>query len=98
MSTKHEEKHIYKLSMSKFEEVSREVLQGAVLTTAIIIIFSTDLGSETEFFYISRPRSTGWSISAQAARLRLQNGLKLEGEPGKYRECYSSGTTARKHT
>lgn len=60
MSTKHEEKHIYKLSMPKFEEVSREVLQGAVLTTAIIIIFSTDLGSETENFFLYQQATFNW--------------------------------------
>lgn len=42
-------------------------------------------------FYISRSHSTGWSISAQEARLRLQNGLKLEGEPGKYRDVIHQG-------
>lgn len=65
----------------------------AVLSTAIITIFSTDLGSKTEnvFFCISRPHSTGWSISTQEARLRLQNGLKLEGEPGKHRDVIHQG-------
>lgn len=62
MSTKYEEKYFYK---QKFKEVTRQVLQGAVLSTAIITGFSTDLGRETErFFCISRPHSTGWSISA----------------------------------
>lgn len=48
MSTKYEENHTYKLCIPKFEEVSREVLQGAVLSTAIIIIFSTHLDGEIE--------------------------------------------------
>lgn len=92
MSTKYKENHIYKLSVTKFEEVSRDILQGAVLTAAIIIIFSTDLGSEIDnFFCISRLRSTGWSISAQEARLRLWNGLKPEGEPAKYKDVIHWG-------
>lgn len=62
MSTKYEEKYFYK---QKFKEGTRQVLQGAVLSTAIITGFSTDLGREIEpFFCISRPHSTGWSISA----------------------------------
>lgn len=45
MSTKYEEKHFYK---QKLKEGSRQVLQGAVLLTAIITGFSSDLGRETE--------------------------------------------------
>lgn len=70
-----------------------EVLQDAVLHTAIIIVFWYRFVWSTRegFFYISRSRATGWSVSAQEARLRLQNGLKLEGEPAKHRDVFHQG-------
>lgn len=42
-------------------------------------------------FFISRPHSTGWSISVQNNRLTLPNGLTLEEEPGKYRNVIHQG-------
>lgn len=88
MSTKYEEKSIF---TNKSLEGSRQVLQVAVLITAIITGFSSDLGRETMIFYISRPHSTGWNINVQNDRLRLPNGLKLEQEPGKYRNFIHQG-------
>lgn len=66
-------------------------MQGAVFITAIITGFNTGLSREKRIFYITRPHSTGWSISVQNNRLRLPNGLTLVGEPGKYRNVILQG-------